>query len=99
MKDLPNMGEQDRGIPPPKPVTTVKAKTNLGLGLTGRPATTPRAQPQPAGVPPKPHAVQGRPEDPAPVLGWAASWKQTIWDKWRWGILIAFAVMVSRLSS
>ena len=30
---------------------------------------------------------------------WAAGWRNMIWEKWRWGALIAFAVVVSRLSS
>jgi ubiquitin-conjugating enzyme E2 J2 len=32
-------------------------------------------------------------------LGVAASWGRLLWEKWRWGALIAFAVMVSRMSS
>ena len=27
------------------------------------------------------------------------SWAQIFWEKWRWGVLIALAVMVSRLST
>ena len=30
---------------------------------------------------------------------WAAGWRNMVWEKWRWGALIAFAVVVSRLSS
>lgn len=27
------------------------------------------------------------------AVGWATSWKQLLWDKWRWGALIALAVL------
>ncbi|KAF9451185.1 UBC-like protein [Macrolepiota fuliginosa MF-IS2] len=33
------------------------------------------------------------------AAGWAASWSQLLWEKWRWGALIALAVLVSRFSS
>ncbi|KAH9046588.1 UBC-like protein [Lactarius hengduanensis] len=31
--------------------------------------------------------------------GWAASWRQVVWEKWRWGVLIALAVVVSRITT
>lgn len=31
--------------------------------------------------------------------GWAATWRQVVWDKWRWGVLIALAVVVSRITT
>lgn len=34
-----------------------------------------------------------------PQTGWPAAWGQLIWEKWRWGVLIAVAVIVSRFSS
>jgi len=39
------------------------------------------------------------PKPLAPGTGWATAWRQYIWDKWRWGVLIALAVVVSRSSS
>lgn len=36
---------------------------------------------------------------PVVPQGWSASWRQIIWEKWRWGVLIALAVIVSRLSA
>ena len=33
------------------------------------------------------------------ATGLAATWGRLVWEKWRWGALIAFAVMVSRFSS
>lgn len=32
------------------------------------------------------------------TTGWAASWSQLLWEKWRWGAVIALAVLVSRFS-
>ena len=34
-----------------------------------------------------------------PQTGWPAIWGQILWEKWRWGVLIAVAVIVSRFSS
>jgi len=34
-----------------------------------------------------------------PTPGWAMSWGQLLWEKWRWGAVIALAVLVSRFSS
>ncbi|PFH53226.1 hypothetical protein AMATHDRAFT_187785 [Amanita thiersii Skay4041] len=34
-----------------------------------------------------------------PATGWPATWGQILWEKWRWGVLIAVAVIVSRFSS
>lgn len=36
---------------------------------------------------------------PVVPQGWSTSWRQIIWEKWRWGVLIALAVIVSRLSA
>lgn len=33
------------------------------------------------------------------TTGWAMSWGQLLWEKWRWGAVIALAVLVSRFSS
>jgi ubiquitin-conjugating enzyme E2 J2 len=40
-----------------------------------------------------------QPLPPQHTLGYTAAWRQVIWEKWRWGLLIALAVLVSRLSS
>jgi hypothetical protein len=31
--------------------------------------------------------------------GWADNWRQLVWDRWRWGVLIALAVVLSRIVS
>ena len=38
-------------------------------------------------------------EVPTPGGGWSAVWRQFIWDKWRWGVVLALALIVSRLST
>jgi len=40
-----------------------------------------------------------KPEDPAPVPGWATAWRHFIYEKWRLCAFIALAVMVSRFSA
>lgn len=60
----------------------------------GRPAAGPVAV---NGTGAAPQAAPQAP--PAPGLGWGASWREALWAKWRWGILIVLAISVSRLSS
>ena len=31
--------------------------------------------------------------------GWSGGWRQLLWEKWRWGVVLALALVVSRLSS
>jgi len=106
MKDLPNMGERDRGTSDGDVSSTAPSPTSLAArAISSVVNRTP-------GMNPNPHSQQhatdpvkpggGSTPEPQPVvppLGWAASWKETVWNKWRWGILIALAVVVSRLSS
>ncbi|KAJ7811234.1 UBC-like protein [Mycena olivaceomarginata] len=71
-RDLPNMGERERGVSAAAP---------------------PQHQaPQPLYVLP-PHGGVG--VDAA----WTASLGKVLWEKWRWGLLIVLAVMVSRFSA
>lgn len=104
MKDLPNMGERDRGAGDGE----VSSKALTPSSLAARAVSS--AVNRPLGMVPNPHSQHqivdparlggaNAPEPPAAPLGWAASWKEAAWNKWRWGILIAFAVIVSRLSS
>jgi len=92
MKDLPNMGESDRG----------KASDAAPKPQTSIPAVIPAVQ---AVAPPKPNTllnnvpVARSPRAKEVPLGWAAGWKKTLYEKWRWAALIALAVVVSRLSS
>jgi ubiquitin-conjugating enzyme E2 J2 len=82
MRDLPNMGEADRG-----PSHKVKAASPPTPSAASSPAA-------PSSLPPTP-ASDGRAlASPAPD----PSWLRYLWERWRWGILILIAVVVSRLS-
>ncbi|KAL1745177.1 UBC-like protein [Schizophyllum fasciatum] len=84
LRDLPNMGEKERGRPDkPAPLPT--------------PAPTPASAPSPAVTA---GAAQPNAAGEAKKAGEAAtSWGAMLWEKWRWGVLIVLAVMVSRISA
>jgi len=82
---LPNMGERSLG----KPDATPTNNTATSMKLTSQPQIQQQSLPHDSLIP----------KPPAPVTGWAMTWRQCIWEKWRWGVLIALAVVVSRLSS
>lgn len=84
MRDLPNLGEKERGVPSPQPTTPQPQQPQ-------RPV---EAQTQPTAVAPRNTA-----EEKGNALGWVDSAVQVVWEKWRWGLLIALAVIVSRVSS
>jgi ubiquitin-conjugating enzyme E2 J2 len=108
MKNLPNMGEKELGKPDEASTTSLPINVNGTDTSTSRLTSaftlpTPNPVPLPA---PKLNGNASLPQTPAPVanghglLGtWAAGWRNVIWEKWRWGALIALAVVVSRLSS
>lgn len=91
MKDLPNMGEQDRGAATEE-TTEATATSTQAPAVRASAPTLPKART----VPTSGSAASA-------VVGQAvvapASWRETIWDRWRWGIFILLAVLVSRLSN
>ena len=97
MRDLPNMGEKDRG-------TSASA-----LAATRASTPVPVSPASPTIDPPLPKQLQlaatgpngvARKSDDSPTgVGWTTAWRTIIWEKWRWGVLIALAVLVSRFSS
>lgn len=101
LRDLPNMGEKeigkrdtgesDRKKPAPKSVSLPQPIPHGASSAFTiiQPNGTPAVVPVLGGP-------SGKPDDPN---GWAAGWRQIIWEKWRWGVLIALAVLVSRFSS
>ncbi|KAF8584035.1 hypothetical protein K439DRAFT_1347102, partial [Ramaria rubella] len=89
MKNLPNMGECERG----KPDILINAPTKPVPGRTPVPAPTLAGGQPPAKKPAAPTNGHGT------LATWTAGWRNIIWEKWRWGALIALAVIVSRLSS
>ena len=108
MKDLPNMGERDCGVPSESPQTTpptpsLSQPPSASSQSRIRSATTitnsTPQQPAPNDVSRSSGVVAKGSAPEQPPLGWATSWKGAVWDRWRWGILIAFAVIVSRITS
>jgi ubiquitin-conjugating enzyme E2 J2 len=89
MKDLPNMGEKERGIPPAASTPPPQPATQAPVLVS---PTTPPFIKVPASAPAR------NPPAQAPA-GWAEALKTTVWNKWRWGVFILVAVVVSRLSS
>jgi len=83
MRDLPNMGEKERGTPD---ITVVPdaASPSSSRDLTVKHEDNTRPGLGPA---------------PAPATGWMMTWRHFIYEKWRLCAVIALAVMVSRFSS
>ncbi|KAJ7065477.1 UBC-like protein [Mycena amicta] len=88
MRDLPNMGQRERGG---------------DFVAATAPPSTPQQQPvsqAAAGSSPTDTKATGVSDLGNPAIPWtAASIGRVLWEKWRWGLLIALAVMVSRVSS
>jgi ubiquitin-conjugating enzyme E2 J2 len=105
-RELPNMGERSLGKPDPPPpaslasIATSQPASGSTAGTPLMPTPTPSA-PLIIADTRSPGKKAGRDnlKAPAPGIGWATAWRQVIWEKWRWGVLIALAVVVSRLSS
>ena len=79
----------------------------MGVKERGKPdvpvpsAAAPRTGAPTGTLAPVPAAAVAAPAAPAPppVRGnWFESMRQVLWNKWRWGALLALAVLVSRLS-
>lgn len=111
-RDLPNMGERERGKPG-APSTSASQPANVSSFTSPSTSTTPTSQlilrkaPGAAlqlavnAVPavPEPHNPMTHGNRPAVPQGYAACWRQVIWEKWRWGVLIALAVIVSKITT
>jgi len=94
-QDLPNMGVKERGVAQ-TPSTTAPNTMNIiapsePMNLLPQGTTTTGAL--------GPTGDREAEKKPQAAMGWAAAWGRILWEKWRWGALIMFAVMVSRLSS
>lgn len=102
------MGEKERGTPDtpePKPEHSESTIPTTRLPLIPAPKVglvtqSQVAAPKTAGVvrPRKGRAVSTTGAGDG-SRGWAATWRQVVWDKWRWGVLIALAVVVSRITT
>ncbi|KAH9839990.1 UBC-like protein [Rhodofomes roseus] len=94
MRDLPNMGEKERGsastnIPPPAPPASSTTPS-------ATPTSSTSADPNALSRPSNPNANG---EAAANAPGWTDAWRQVLWQKWRWGIILVLALVVSRMSS
>lgn len=103
-QDLPNMGEKERGTSevPPQPASPSVSRSTSQHST--QPATT--ESPSASASNATPFALIPRPRKPEENglnanrgTGWMATWRQIIWEKWRWCALIALAVIVSRIST
>jgi len=104
LRDLPNMGEKERGksdappaplIPSPQIVRTspASAPTASTSSTKNTGVVRSRKGTRASGGP----VTAAGPGDTS--RGWAVTWRQIVWEKWRWGVLIALAVIVSRITS
>lgn len=86
MRDLPNMGEKERGKPDTTSPTTIQS-----YSMSTRDTATPGPSEEITRAPAIPA--------PAPGPGWRTGWRHFVYEKWRLCAFIALAVMVSRFSS
>jgi ubiquitin-conjugating enzyme E2 J2 len=87
MKDLPNMGEKERGVSDtaPKPAT-ISSTSPLHEMELRRPARREAV---------KTHQ-QGTGDG---VHNWASTLRRIVLEKWRWGAFLVIAILVSRYST
>lgn len=73
----------------------------LGASLEETQAKQQQQDASPTSLPVLNQNSNGRVEESRnnPPTGWPGIWGQILWEKWRWGVLIAVAVIVSRFSS
>lgn len=93
-RNLPNMGQKERGQPEVRPMPlltpTIAASEPSPSALI-----TPQSTPAPTTVAPSGKAEETR----MPAASLTATWGRILWEKWRWGALIALAILVSRFST
>jgi len=107
LRDLPNMGERERGQP------SEAEKANSASPTPTSPSTASNTPPSLAiyAVPKLPNEIPldgssdsslSRNTGPAKDVGsgwWFSSWAQVVSERWRWGVVLLLAVVVSRISS
>lgn len=102
-RELPNMGEKERGIPDEKQPTTSGTSTTISSSVLVSPANQETLVPTVKDTPNVPDKQIAKNPPNARAGGtfgtFALGWRNLIWEKWRWGAVIAIAVLVSRLSS
>ncbi|PBK83221.1 UBC-like protein [Armillaria gallica] len=104
-RDLPNMGEWEQGIiKAPVTLFPLAPQQAVPLQTIAKPSTplptfavTPTAPKVLANS--VPCCSTGKADKAANSVGWVNEWSQLLWQKWCWGVLIALAVIVSKISS
>lgn len=104
------MGQKERGIAPPPPETAVAGSATTPAtariapaASSSSPALTRSNTNSSASAPGAPASSSGVGDANGRGAvyggGWAMSIRHLLWEKWRWGVVLALAVIVSRLSS
>lgn len=102
-KELPNMGHSAKGTSSPSS-SPPPPNFFANSPVLSTPPPTPITAPAPTSNPNPLPVISGESKPKAEdalhaTANIASSWTEMIWEKWRWGLLIALAVVVSRLSS
>lgn len=95
MRDLPNMGESARG----KSSDSTPSQTPQSQPTPPHIVEQPRVVPTPQTAGTSQSTTEAKPVADANSSDASGGWADVIWQKWRWGLFIAIAVIVSRLSS
>jgi ubiquitin-conjugating enzyme E2 J2 len=100
IRDLPNMGEKEKGKAedPTSHQSTVDSPSPPLLSSSPSSALVAAVVPSQSTsseVSATNPSNSGKPDG----ASWADTWQKVIWDRWRWGILIVLALLVSRFSS
>jgi len=96
LRDLPNMGETVIRKPSPPPPKSPHITRSSSSSATKPTVPSPTTQPTTAVSSTPSDGNIGSSESGGEGTG---GWVELFWQKWRWGLFIAIAVVVSRLSS
>ncbi|KAI0664429.1 UBC-like protein [Cubamyces menziesii] len=110
LRDVPNMAQKERGASasPSSPSAPASPAPPPAASASATPPASPSPRPPaPASPVANDKAVSRTPTSGAPSAdgangagqSWAASLRQMVWEKWRWGVILALALVVSRMSS
>ena len=79
--------------------STSSSTSRLGASLEESQAKQQQQETSPTSLPVNQNSNGRVEESRNNQTGWPGIWGQILWEKWRWGVLIAVAVIVSRFSS
>jgi len=99
LRDLPNMAQKELGKAARSSSQPAEQKVAKPLTFAQPIASATSTQPPSSNtiaIPAKDSSTESK---ATVVAGWGGSLRQLIWEKWRWGVVLALAVIVSRLSS